>query len=229
MVEQINLKPMKSKIYLYLLMLSVSLLFASCEKEYEDEARIINFPVLTLTGDEVMAITVGSQYTEPGAVATVADKAVDVTTVGSVDVNTPGVYTITYTAVNSEGYKASASRLIGVIVSDALNADLSGSYQRNGGALGTSVWTKVVPGVYKCTDVGGAKLPNDYVYVFNIDVNKVIVPTQPLGGVGSEVFCKGSNGEVIDFIPGAVGEKAYSWVVINGGYGTALRNFIRVK
>lgn len=73
-------------------------------------------PVITLRGAETVTLVQGTAYTELGATATDdRDANVAVVTSGSVDVNTLGSYTITYTAKDIAGNKALAIRIINII------------------------------------------------------------------------------------------------------------------
>jgi len=73
-------------------------------------------PAITLNGlVPVIECHVGT-YTEPGASALDAcDGPVAVTTSGSVDSHTPGLYTITYTATDASGNSAFATRAVSVV------------------------------------------------------------------------------------------------------------------
>src|SRR5690349_11514964 len=81
-------------------------------------SKITNFPILTLQGDQVMAIEKGTPFTDPGVTAKEGTNNLTPTISGSVDVNTPGVYIITYTAVNKDGFSASATRTVVVYETD---------------------------------------------------------------------------------------------------------------
>jgi surface protein len=71
-------------------------------------------PVITINGDDVNLIT-GMTYTDAGASAEdETDGEVVVTTTGSVDTTTAGVYTITYSAVDAAGNSAEATRTVTV-------------------------------------------------------------------------------------------------------------------
>lgn len=75
-------------------------------------------PVVTVNGSAVVTVAEGSAYTELGATA--GDACVGnlpVTTSGSVNVNTPGTYIVTYSTTNSGGITASAWRTVIVTVS----------------------------------------------------------------------------------------------------------------
>jgi hypothetical protein len=223
---------MKSIKYITLLLLA-AVFITSCERDL-DSANVSKTTVyaqFTLNGEDLIILPNGTAYTDAGAVAKEGTKALDVKVENPVDVNTMGVYTINYSAKNSDGFEAFATRTVIVLPPAPLPTDdLSGSYQRNAGAQGTSTWTKVTDGLYKVTDVGGAGNPDDYVYVFNPATNKVIVPKQPIGGSGSEVYTTNATGGTdIDFVPGGVGTESYKWVVHNSGYGSAVRTFVKVN
>ena len=74
-------------------------------------------PVITLTGASPLTLEVGDTYTDPGATAT---EGVTVTTEGTVDTNTPGTYTITYTATDAAGNTATVERTVTVFVAGTL-------------------------------------------------------------------------------------------------------------
>lgn len=74
-------------------------------------------PVIVLNGTNPMEIAVGAAYIEPGATALdTEDGTLPVTVSGSVDTTTPGVYVITYRAVDSEGLSVSVTREVHVIL-----------------------------------------------------------------------------------------------------------------
>jgi hypothetical protein len=68
-------------------------------------------PVITLNGPASVTLTQGSVYTEEGATSTDnVDTNVQVNLSGSVDTGTAGTYTITYTATDTAGNTATATR-----------------------------------------------------------------------------------------------------------------------
>jgi len=100
----------------------------ACSGNTASSTRTVNVvdttaPVITLTGDNPITIEVGDSFTDPGATATDNyDSAVTVTTTGSVDVNTVGSYTITYSAEDSSGNTATtATRTVNVVDTTAPN------------------------------------------------------------------------------------------------------------
>ncbi|MGA0437984.1 MAG: immunoglobulin-like domain-containing protein, partial [Limisphaerales bacterium] len=80
-------------------------------------------PTLSMLGNPVIEIEVGAAYSDPGVVAhDNIDDSVAVTINGSVDVNQPGNYVITYTAADSAGNQATpVTRL--VIVAAKLDSE----------------------------------------------------------------------------------------------------------
>ncbi len=199
----------------------LSLGMYSCEKDDETAhvSFVTTYPTVTLNGEEWNVVPQGEAFTDSGAVAMEGDKEIDVTTSGTVDTSTPGVYLITYTATNSDGFSASATRKIGVISPEAAAIDLSGQYQRNAGAGGISTVTRLEPGFYTSDNVGGVADPGPSTTVrfYHYDVDEIAAPPQDV---------LGSTFETVDgsVIPGV----SYSWVVLNSGYGDALRTFVKL-
>ena len=73
-------------------------------------------PIVTLLGDPSISLQAGTAYVEPGYSASdIVSGSVLVTVSGAVDSNTPGAYTITYSAVDAAGLIGSASRTVTVI------------------------------------------------------------------------------------------------------------------
>lgn len=95
----------------------VALSFASCEKDTEGVTGITYYPVITVNGGEEVVVKVGSSYTDEGC--TVVLNGEDVSEIASAvsDVNTQemGIYTVTYSAVNEDGFSASAARTVYVV------------------------------------------------------------------------------------------------------------------
>jgi hypothetical protein len=73
-------------------------------------------PTLTLNGAEVMTVECHSTFTDPGATAEDSCAGnIPVTASGSVDVNTPGSYTLTYSVSDQSGNTATATRTVKVV------------------------------------------------------------------------------------------------------------------
>ena len=80
-------------------------------------------PVITLTGSDSISVEQGEGFTDPGATARDArDGTVSVTVSGTVDADTAGTYTLTYTARDAAGNSATATRT--VVVADTTPPEL---------------------------------------------------------------------------------------------------------
>ena len=183
-------------------------------------SKVTYYPILTLTGNSIIAIPNGTAYTDPGVKAEAAGADVPVTTSGTVDANTDGVYTLTYSAVNSDGYSASATRTVAVYTTapDAAANDLSGNYARTlNGSIAT--WTKIAPGVYTVFNPGGAPGTNLTVVAINPSGFNISIPEQ-IASDGSPT--SSTNESYTNSNPAT-----YSWKIVNPTYGTALRTFIK--
>lgn len=185
-------------------------------------SKVTYYPIVTLAGDLIIPIPKGGTYTEPGVKAEAGGTVVPVTTTGNVDTNTDGIYRITYSATNSDGFSASASRTVVVYSTDASASshDLSGTYVR--GATGEScIWTKIAPGVYKVANPGGASVGRNLIVVLiNPSGYTITVPDQ-IASDGSE---SSTSNEKYDFTANPV---TYSWKFFNPIYGTGLRTFVK--
>ncbi len=79
-------------------------------------------PVITLKGAATMTVTQGDSFTDPGASAyDDKDGSVDVVVSGRVDTSKVGTYTLTYTATDSAGNRATATRTVKVIKKEVNN------------------------------------------------------------------------------------------------------------
>lgn len=108
---------MKKSIICLAALLGLAFGFTSCEKESLGQTSTTYFAEIILEGDETMVVAKGSTFVDPGFTATM--KGEDVTdkveVSGSVDTSTSGVYTLTYSTVNADGFVASVSRTVIVL------------------------------------------------------------------------------------------------------------------
>ena len=72
-------------------------------------------PVVTVTGDNPATVELGATYTDAGATATDASGTMTVVTTGTVDADTVGEYTLTYTSTDPSGNAATATRTVNVV------------------------------------------------------------------------------------------------------------------
>ncbi len=200
---------------------------ASCKKDKiistADQvgiSKVTYFPILTMKGDNIIVIEKGASFTDPGVTAKAGESDVPVISTGTVNASSSGVYTINYSATNKDGFSASIRRTVAVYSTeaDAAAHDLSGNYARtsNGSIVN---WSKIGPGVYKVFNPGGAPGTNLTVIVFNPTGYKIFIPQQ-LASDGSET--SSANESYTNSNPAQ-----FSWKVINPGYGTGQRTFIK--
>ncbi len=118
---------MKSKL-LYLMLLSVVVWMSSCDNDStEGLTRITYYPELVLDGDATVYIDKGSTFVDPGYSAFLNGEDVTDQIVVTSNVNTSvsGIYSISYSIENVDGFSASASRK--VVVTDP-NDPVEGLY-----------------------------------------------------------------------------------------------------
>ncbi len=217
---------MKISIKIFFL-LSLTVL-SGCSKEDDFDyapdtvgsSRITYFPLLTMKGAAYVAVPLGTAYVEPGVSAMEGTNTIPVTTSGTVNSNVAGVYSLNYSAVNKDGFPATASRNVVVFATDATAAanDLSGNYARSTNAS-IATWTKIAPGVYTVFNPGGAPGTNVTVIVFNPTGFVIDMPSQKIGD--------GSTFSSINesYSPGP--PATFSWALVNPGYGPAGRTFVK--
>ena len=84
-------------------------------------------PVITINGSNPDSVELGSTYSDPGATANDAfHGSTAVSSSGSVDTNTVGSYTITYTATDKDGNTATATRTVNVVDTTAPEVTVTG-------------------------------------------------------------------------------------------------------
>lgn len=191
-------------------------------KDTVGSSKIIYFATISTNGGKIVATQQGDPYTDQGATATINGATVNFTTDGSVDINTPGVYTLIYTATNSEGYSSSDWRMVvvvpaGVWQDPVVTAnDFSGVYLR--GSV-TSTWTKIAAGVYQVENPGGSSGVGKVVVAVNYSDHNIQIPPQNAPDFGNV----SSSDESYNVGP----PTTYSWKFFAPGYGTQLRNFVK--
>jgi hypothetical protein len=160
----------------------------SCKKNIVDTAdrvgisKVTYYANLTLKGDRYVSIVKGSAFVDSGALADEKGTSLEVKTSGTVDVNTAGLYNLTYTAVNSDGFPASVTRTVAVLpAAESAGVDLSGSYLYIGSTY-TSTITKLAPGLYSTDNVWGSA-PIGVLFIC-VDGKNIEIPNQSTGGYG---------------------------------------------
>ena len=149
------------KRYAFVVLAFVTII-SSCEKdpiistpERVGISKVTFYPTFTFTGNDFVSIVQGTAFTDPGIKASAGGSDIPVITTGTVDVSTVGIYILTYTATNSDGFSATATRTVVVIPSaEVPGVDLSGEYMTTGGTPNATI-TRVAPGVYFTTNCWG--------------------------------------------------------------------------
>ena len=104
--------------------------FTSCSDDEElTDSRITYYTVLEIQGDDFVQVPIGTTYTEEGCKATLngEDYTSNVVISGDVNPNVAGLYTVTYSATNADGFTVATSRTVAVC-DPAITTDLSGTY-----------------------------------------------------------------------------------------------------
>lgn len=166
-----------------------SLLFASCKKDdinnTEDKvgiSRVTRFPSFTMNGDKYMSIVKGDAYAEPGVTAKEGSNSLQVTASGTVNTSQPGVYTITYSAVNKDGFPGTVTRSVAVLpAAEQAGVNVSGKYKYATSAVISTI-TKLAPGFYLSDNVwGGSTIPS---YIITTDGLNWTLPQNALSAYG---------------------------------------------
>ena len=131
----------------------------SCEKTTEGLTAITYYPVIELNGGTEV-IYLGETYVDPGCTAVM--NGVDITdkvvVSDNIDNNSVGIYTVNYSAVNEQGFSASASRTVYVVAESGIANLYVGSMTTPKGQVlsgGTHVITDNGDGTYTLDDVMG--------------------------------------------------------------------------
>ncbi len=152
-------------------------------------------PVVTVTGDNPATVELGGTYTDAGATATDASGTVTVVTSGdTVDPDTLGTYTITYTSTDASGNSGTASRTVNVVDSTAPVFTSSSTFVVDEGA--TAVGTATATDIQSVTfSISGS--------VLAITSDGVITFVQPADYEGSYITDDPSTlaygGELVEF------------------------------
>lgn len=103
----------------YFVIAAVALVFATtaCEKTSEGLTGITYYPVITLQGDSYMVIDKGSAFADPGFTAELngEDYSSEVSVSSNVDTSKSGIYNVSYSATNEDGFSAIVNRTVVVL------------------------------------------------------------------------------------------------------------------
>lgn len=205
---------------LFITLFFIGGLLVSCENEdTEGVSKVTNYPTITINGESLEVLFLGDTYTEKGAISMAGSEILATTTSGQVNTNAIGVYKITYSAKNSDGFSASKKRTIIVMSKSPSAIDLSGTFFRSGNANNV---TRISDRVYKCDNATGYNVDADKITLtfYNLDDTKVYAPYQE-NTSKSGISAESNVGTIIS-------NDKWNWVIYASAvFGTAQRNFAR--
>ncbi|MBK0370958.1 BT_2262 family domain-containing protein [Flavobacterium agrisoli] len=113
-----------------------TILFTSCDSDSSNVSKVTFYPNFEMNGDSEVYLNVGESFDDPGVVATEDGAVIEYTTSVSgdlrggktLDTNVPDIYTVTYTAVNKDGFKGTTTRKVYVVDNGNLVDNISGLY-----------------------------------------------------------------------------------------------------
>jgi len=143
-------------------------------------SKITNYPTFTINGDPFMSIIKGQSFTDPGATAKEGSNDLKVTVSGSVNTGVAGLYDVTYSAVNKDGFAGTAVRKVAVLPSAVVaGATIAGDYNYAAGGT-TSTVSMLAPGFFQASNIWSAATTIS-AYLISIDGKNIIIPSQTNG------------------------------------------------
>ncbi len=145
----------------------ITLSFTSCNDETTQDLSVVtHYVTLELNGDELIHLPLGTTYTDEGVIALEGDEDVtsNVTVNNSVNSNEAGIYTVTYSVTNKDGFPSSTERTV-IVYDPSINTSIEGVYNVNGtrnssgkieaySGFTVSI-TNYLPGIFKISDYLG--------------------------------------------------------------------------
>lgn len=146
----------KNKILTILAFVCSSLFFvSSCSSDSDtfNISDITNYATFTL--DDVVVIPLGGTYT-PNVTAVAGGATLPVTQSGTVNNAVVGAYNVQFSAINDDGYPASAVQTVIVYDPAASGTDVTGKIRDKNNFSRTGVISKIAgtTNIYYCTDFG---------------------------------------------------------------------------
>lgn len=134
-----------------LLLILVSVTVSCLKDSTEGVSRVTNYP--TFEYEPLIVIPLAQPFV-PSAQAFEGGNQIDVTVQGNVDINTAGVYNITYVAVNSDGFDATVNQTVIVHDPAIVGTNVSGNIRDIVRPTRTGVISLVegTTSIFYCTD-----------------------------------------------------------------------------
>ncbi|MCF2653707.1 MAG: DUF5012 domain-containing protein [Prevotella sp.] len=128
----------KSILYTLASLLTVVMLTACSEAE-EGLVRVTHYATFELKGadaNNVTTVAVGTPFTDPGCICMEGENDItaSVVTSGTVDSSQLGVYHLTYSAKNVDGFESSITRTVVVYDPTSVDRNIGGTYVVKGGS-----------------------------------------------------------------------------------------------
>lgn len=147
---------MKKKLIKYIAIFATGILIlSSCEKDYDNFITKVTY-YADIEYEPTVLVELGGSYT-PTATATEAGENLEVNISGasSIDFNSVGIYNVSYSAVNSDGYAGSVVQQVIVHNPNGVGIDVSGNIQDIGRPERKAVISLVkgTTNLYYCTDM----------------------------------------------------------------------------
>ena len=139
-------------------------------------------PVITLLGDEVVTIEVGTTYTDAGATALDnydGDLTTSIVVTGSVDTNTVGTYILSYDVTDTNGNVATTvTRTVNVVESLSIddNDEIKLSIFPNPTSTSWYIKTKTIINSILLYDISGRKVYHDTPNNKDVEINAKFLP-----------------------------------------------------
>jgi len=191
------------------------MMLVSCSDEDPITSRVTSYPTFDITGGQYMIVEIGNTYTEPGITALEGTTSIEVTTTGTVDTSSEGIYPITYSATNSDGFDGTITRYVLVTPNETeiRNNDLSGTYWRSNNSAREVTISKVADGFYHITD---AFPTNGIPVTFGQTSTNILVVWNQSSGFGPVVADQFNDPATAGIITDSV---TLGWNMRVGGFG----------
>ena len=139
-------------------------------------------PVITITGDNPATTELGDTYTDAGATASDLSGDIEVVSSGTVDTDTLGENTITYSATDASGNSAEVSRVVNVVDTTAPVFTSASTFVVDEGVttVGTVTTTDLQAVTYSISDI------SDSYYVLSISSTGGVITITPAADYESQ-------------------------------------------
>jgi Domain of unknown function (DUF5011) len=212
---------------LFILILATGFVISSCNKDHEVVSTVVEvtYPTINVNGSEFIHLPINGTYTELGAtlIDDISGAQSQIQPVANdLDVTTQGIYSVTYEAANTNGFRTEVKRKILVLDYTAPvgldpNFDISGNYLR----AATGVIARLIKldnGLYISDHIGGTSAIAGY--IVTPDTTSIDLPAQYTDGE----LLEGIN-ETFDNSDPA--HTTFSYKIIAETFGTSTRTFVK--